>query len=48
MAQARADVADTARALAASDAKAFGRVHTSVTTLRDKQLGDGRPVLLLL
>jgi putative ABC transport system permease protein len=48
IAQARADVADTARALAASDAKAFGRVHTSVTTLRDKQLGDGRPVLLLL
>jgi putative ABC transport system permease protein len=48
MARARAGVADTARALAASDANAFGRVHTSVTTLRDKQLGDGRPALLLL
>jgi putative ABC transport system permease protein len=48
MAQARADVDAAARALAASDAKTFGRVHTTVTTLRDKQLGDGRPVLLLL
>ncbi len=48
LAQARTDVADTARTLATADAKAFGRVHTMVTTLRDKQLGDGRPVLLLL
>ncbi|MGH9144405.1 MAG: ABC transporter permease, partial [Vicinamibacterales bacterium] len=48
LAQARADVADTARTLAIADPKAFGRVHTTVTTLRDQQLGDGRPVLLLL
>jgi putative ABC transport system permease protein len=48
IAQARADVADTARALATADTKTFGRLHTTVTTLRDKQLGDGRPALLLL
>jgi len=48
IAQARADVADAARALATADSKTFGRLHTTVTTLRDKQLGDGRPALLLL
>ena len=47
-AQARADVADAARALAKADTKTFGRLHTTVTTLRDTQLGDGRPALLLL
>ena len=45
---ARADVADTALALASDDAKLFGRLHTTVTSLRDKQLGDGRSVLFLL
>ena len=48
LAGARTNVADSARTLAAADAKTFGRLHTTVTTLRDKQLGDGRPVLLLL
>jgi putative ABC transport system permease protein len=48
VAQARADVADTAGALAASDAETFGRLHTTVTTLREKQLGDARPALLVL
>jgi putative ABC transport system permease protein len=48
VAQARADVADTARALAASDSETFGRLHTTVTTLREKQLGDARPALLVL
>jgi putative ABC transport system permease protein len=48
VAQARADVARTAQALAASDAGVFGRLHTTVTTLRDRQLGEGRSVLLLL
>ncbi len=48
IAGARADVADAAGTLAAYDSKTFGRLHTTVTTLRDKQLGDGRPVLLLL
>jgi putative ABC transport system permease protein len=48
IAQARANVADAARALAMADSKTFGRLHTTVTTLRDKQLGDGRPVLVLL
>ena len=46
--QARSDVADAAKTLAANDAKAFGRIHTTVMTLRDKQLGDGRPALLVL
>ncbi|HTK29622.1 MAG TPA: ADOP family duplicated permease [Vicinamibacterales bacterium] len=46
--QARADVAATGRALAAADSKTFGRVTTDVTTLRLKQLGDGRAALLLL
>jgi predicted permease len=48
LAQARTDVAGAARALATEDPKAFGRLHTTVTTLRNKQLGDGRPALLLL
>ena len=48
VAQARADVADTARTLSASDAQTFGRLHTTVMTLREKQLGDSRPALLVL
>jgi putative ABC transport system permease protein len=46
--QARADVRHTAQALAAVDARGFARLHPSVTTLRDKQLGEGRTALLLL
>ena len=48
LAQARADVGNAARALAAEDSETFGLLRTTVTTLRDKQLGDGRPALLLL
>jgi putative ABC transport system permease protein len=46
--QARADVDAAARTLAAADSKTFGRLHTTVAPLRDKQLGDGRQALLLL
>ena len=48
VAQARGDVDDAARALATADPGTFGRLHTTVTKLRDKQLGDARPALLLL
>jgi putative ABC transport system permease protein len=46
--QANEDVRDAAQALAAADARSFGRLHTNVRTLRDKQLGESRTALLLL
>jgi len=42
------DVRDTARALERIDPRSFGRLHPSATRLRDRQLGGGRPALLLL
>jgi putative ABC transport system permease protein len=46
--QAAADVVTTGAALAAADQTTFGGVHTSVTTVRDRQLGDGKAALLVL
>jgi putative ABC transport system permease protein len=48
MAQARADVAAAANALAAADAEHFGRLQPAVVPWRDRQLGESKPALLLL
>jgi putative ABC transport system permease protein len=48
IAQARAGVRDATRTLATVDTRSFGGLHSTVTTLRNKQLGDGRTALLLL
>jgi putative ABC transport system permease protein len=48
MAQARGDVASAAEMLEASDPKTFRGLHTTVTTLRNVQLGNGRTALQLL
>ena len=48
MAQARADVAATAQALAVSDPNTFRRLQITVESLRDRQLGDSKTALLLL
>ena len=48
IAQANTDVQDAARALAPADPRTFEGLHTSVTSLREKQLGNSRAALLLL
>ena len=48
MEQAAVDVTDTSRVLAAADAAGFRGVRTSVTTLRNAQLGDARTAVQLL
>lgn len=48
MAQARADVDGTAHALETADPKTFRGLHTTVTTLRDAQLGEGKAALQFL
>ncbi|MGH9410382.1 MAG: ABC transporter permease, partial [Vicinamibacterales bacterium] len=48
IAQANADVRDAVQRLAAIDPRNFGRLHTTVTSLRRQQLGEGRQALLLL
>jgi len=48
IAQGRADVRATSQALAVSDPNTFRRLHITVESLRDRQLGDSKTALLLL
>jgi putative ABC transport system permease protein len=48
VAAARDDVQDAIRRLSTVDAENFGRLTTTVSTVRSKQLGAGRTALLLL
>src|SRR2546422_2248853 len=47
-AEANGDVRSAARALERVDPRSFGRLHSSAVKLRDRQLGEARPALLLL
>jgi putative ABC transport system permease protein len=48
LAQANGDVRDSARTLEQVDPRSFSRLHPSATSLRVRQLGEGRPAVLLL
>jgi len=48
LAQANGDVRDSVRTLEQVDPRSFGRLQPSVTSLRDRQLGQARPALLLM
>lgn len=48
IAEANADARESVQRLAQSDPRSFERIHATVTTLRDQELGDSRQALLLL